>query len=208
MKKLLIATSNPAKFAEIRKYLSDVPITLVGLHDIHLTDKPDETGETFEENAVIKAKFYMELSGLPVIADDGGFEIDALGGAPGVHTHRWIHPEYDNEDEDLIAYTLEKMKGLPRAQRGAQLRVVLALAIPGQKIVTVEEKIRGIVSETPSFYKTRGFPYRSLLFLSELGKYYTNHELTEDENEAYNHRKKGLEKLKPFILRAISKELC
>lgn len=204
MKKLLIATSNPGKFTEIKKYLSDLPLTLVGLKDVHIQESPEETGATFEENAIIKAKFYMEKSHLPTIADDGGFEIDALGGAPGVHTHRWIYPDHDNEDEELIAYTLSQMKNVPSGKRGAQLRVVLALAIPDEKIVTVEEKIRGVVQKNPSSYRTRGFPYRSVLFLPKLGKYYTEHELTDEENEAYNHRKKGLEKLKPVILRAIS----
>jgi XTP/dITP diphosphohydrolase len=204
MKKLLIATSNPGKFAEIKKYLSDLPVTLIGLKDIEIVGTPVESGATFEENAILKAKFYMEKAMLPTIADDGGFEIDALGGAPGVHTHRWIYPDHDNEDAELISYTLEKMKGIPKDKRGAQLRVVLALAIPGEKIITVEEKIRGVVASTPSVHREPGFPYRSLLYLPELGKYYTDHELTDKENEAYNHRKKGLEKLKPII----RKNLC
>lgn len=180
-----------------------MPFTFVGLTDIHITDRPQESGKTFQENAIIKAKFYLEKSGLPTIADDGGFEIDALGGAPGVHTHRWIHPDRDNDDEELIEYTITKMLGIPALHRGAQLRVVLALAIPAAEIVTVEEKIRGIVSEKPSLYRTPGFPYRSLLFLPELGKFYIDNELTDAENEAYNHRKKALEKLKPIILQKL-----
>jgi inosine/xanthosine triphosphate pyrophosphatase family protein len=80
---------------------------------------------------------------------------------------------------------------------------VIAYAYPGQKIITVEEKIRGIISEKPSFFRTPGFPYRSLLFLPELGKFYEDHELTKEENEAYNHRKKALERLKPIILKNI-----
>jgi XTP/dITP diphosphohydrolase len=204
MKKLLIATTNPGKFAEIKKYLSDLPLMLVGLTDIHMTQKPEESGKTFQENAVIKAKFYLAKSGLPTVADDGGFEIDALGGAPGVKTHRWIHPEYDNEDEELIEYTMTKMLGVTPLKRGAQLRVVIAFAAPGREIVTAEDKIRGIVSEKPSLYRTPGFPYRSLLFIPELGKFYIDNELTDAENEAYNHRKRALEKLKPIIL----KKLC
>jgi len=204
MNKLLIATSNPGKFAEIKKYLSDLPLEFVGLKDVHITERPDESGKTFQENAVIKAKFYFEKSGLPTIADDGGFEIDALGGHPGVRTHRWKYPDRDNSDEELIDYTVTKMLGVPHLKRAAQLRVVIAIAFSNKDIITVEEKIRGIVSEKPCVYRTPGFPYRSLLFLPELGKYYIDNELTKEENEAYNHRKKALEKLKPII----AKHLC
>jgi XTP/dITP diphosphohydrolase len=207
MKKLLIATTNPGKFAEIKKYLSDLPLTFVSPRDLHIDERPNETGKTFEENAIIKLKFYLELSGLPTIADDGGFEIDALGGAPGVRSHRWIYEDRDNSDEELIAYALMKMKSLPQAKRGAQLRVVLAFAVPNQKdIVTVQERVRGVVADKPSVYRTRGFPYRSLLFLPELGKFYEDHELTKEENEAYNHRRKALEKLKPTIKRLLISE--
>ena len=72
MNKLLIATTNPGKFSEIKRFLSDLPLTLVGLTDVGITEFPEEKGITFKENAVLKAKYYAKLSGLPVIADDGG----------------------------------------------------------------------------------------------------------------------------------------
>jgi XTP/dITP diphosphohydrolase len=199
MNKLLIATTNPGKLDEIRSALTDVPIELVSLSDVGIKEYAEETGSTFEENAVIKATFYARVSGLPTLADDGGFEIDALGGAPGVKSHRWIHGEKDNEDEDLIAYTFKQMKHVPEGKRGAQLRLVLALALPDGTIHTTEEYIRGIIPDVPSMKRTKGFPYRSILFLPKLGKYYDHHELTTGENAAYNHRKKAVEKLKPYI---------
>ena len=103
----------------------------------------------------------------------------------------------------LIAYTLEKMRGLPRAQRGAQLRLVLALVFPDGKVTTVEEKTRGIVGEKPSDNRTSGFPYRSLLFLPEIGKYYDHDLLTPEETETFNHRKRALDKLKPILTRIV-----
>ncbi len=130
MKKLLIATTNPGKLGEITRYLSDLPIKLVGLKDLKITDKVEETGATFEENAIIKAKFYCEKSGLPTIGDDGGLEIDVLGGAPGVKSHRWIHGDREDTDEELIAHTIKQLKGIPLENRKAQLRAVLALALP------------------------------------------------------------------------------
>lgn len=202
--KLLIATTNPGKLAEIRRFLSNVAVELVSLDDVGITENVKETGKTFEENAILKAKSYAEKSGLPTLADDGGFEIAAFGGEPGVKSHRWIDEKRESLDEELIAYTLEKMKDLSLAKRGAQLRLVLALALPSGEIHTVEEKVRGIVPLQASSRRSPGFPFRSLLFLPELGKYYNHDELTEEENAAYNHRKKAIDKLKPFI----KKYLC
>lgn len=203
MKKLLIATTNPGKLAEIKRFLGDLPVELVGLKDVGITETVDETGKTFEENAILKAKYYCQKSGLPTLADDGGFEIDALGGQPGVKSHRWIHQDREDTDDELIAYTLEKMKGLPRAQRGAQLLLVLALVFPDGSVTTVEEQTRGIVAEQPSQHRTNGFPYRSLLFLPEINKYYDHDLLTPEETERFNHRKRALDKLKPILKRLV-----
>ncbi len=200
MLKLLIATTNPGKLGEIRRFLGDLPIELIGLKDVGITDVVEETGKTFEQNAILKAKYYCQKSGLPTLADDGGFEIDALGGEPGVKSHRWIHQDREDTDEELIVYTLEKMRGLPRARRGAQLRLVLALVFPDGRQYTVEEKTRGIVAQKPSEHRTKGFPYRSLLFLPEIGKYYDHDLLTPEETETFNHRKRALDRLKPVIL--------
>jgi XTP/dITP diphosphohydrolase len=202
--KLLIATSNPAKLAEIRLFLSDLPLEFVGLKDVGISDHAEETGSTFEENAIIKAKFYRKLSGLPTIADDGGFEIDALGGAPGVKSHRWIDGSKDNDDEALIAYAMEKLTPFPLVKRGAQLRLVLAYVDNHDKIHTAEASIRGIVPLKASDKRTEGFPYRSLLFLPEIQKFYDHDLLTPEETHVLNHRKKAVEKLKPKIKKLLT----
>lgn len=195
--KLLIATTNPGKLAEIRRFLSDLPIELVSLKDVGITDSVEETGSTFEENAILKAKHYAEESGLPTIGDDGGFEIDALGGEPGVKSHRWIHGDREDTDEELIGFTFEKMKGIK--ERGAQLRAVLALVLPSGETHTATAATRGIIPDKPSDERVPGFPYRSILFIPEIGKYYNHDLLTRQETETYNHRKKALDTLKPFI---------
>jgi XTP/dITP diphosphohydrolase len=202
--KLLIATSNPAKLHEIRLFLSDLPLELVGLDDVGIKERAEETGATFEENAIIKATFYAARSGLPTIADDGGFEIDALGGAPGVKSHRWIHGDRDNDDDELIAYTMEKLKGLPVDKRGAQLRLVLAFAHTDGSIHTSEASIRGVVAEKPSERRTQGFPYRALLFLPKIGKFYDHDVLTAEETENLNHRKKAVDSLKPVLKKLLT----
>ncbi len=199
MNKLLIATTNPGKLGEITKYLSDLPIELVGLKEVRITEQVEETGKTFEENAILKAKFYSQKSGLPTIADDGGLEIDALHGEPGVKSHRWIGGNHEDSDEELIAHTIKKLKGIPLKNRQAQLRAVLALALPNGKVFTAEAATRGIIPLAPGTHRTPGFPYRSLLFLPEVGKFYDHSELTEAENNRYNHRKQALDKLTPVI---------
>jgi len=197
--KLLIATTNQGKLKEIQRFLQDVSIELVSLKELGITDVVAETGKTFEENAILKAKFYAEKSGLPTLADDGGFEIDALGGEPGVKSHRWIDPNRESTDEELIAYTVLRMKNIPEGRRGAQLRLVLALVLPDGSVKTAEASVRGVVPVNPTGNLSIGFPFRSLLFLPEINKYYNHDELTEEENVTYNHRRKALEQLKPYI---------
>ena len=180
-------------------FLGDLPIKLVDLKDVGIADVVEETGKTFEENAILKATYYAKKSGLPTIADDGGLEIDALNGEPGVKSHRWIHGDREDEDEELIQFTLEKMRGLPRARRGAQLRAVIALALPNGNVSTATAATRGIIPQKASPVRVAGFPYRSLLYISEIGKFYNHNELTPDETDRYNHRKKALEILKPIL---------
>jgi len=201
MKRLLIATTNPGKLSEIRQFLTGLPCELVSLKDAGITERAEETGKTFDENANLKASFYAKSSGLVTLADDGGFEIDALGGEPGVHSHRWVHADRDSTDEELIAYTFKRMEGVPEDKRGAQLRLVLSLARPdGAVVAKVEDTVRGIVALKPSDARTEGFPYRSILYIPEIGKYYDKSVLTPEETARYNHRKKALERLKPDIL--------
>lgn len=199
MKEILVATTNPGKLGEIKKYLSDLPITLVGLKEAGITDKAEETGKTFEENAILKATYYAEKSGLPAIGDDGGLEVEALGGEPGVKSHRWIHGDREDTDEELIAYTIEQMKDVPEGKRNAQLRAVLALVLPSGEVFTAEAATKGVIPLQAGTHRTEGFPYRSLLFIPEINKFYDHSLLTEEENDRYNHRKQALEKLKPVI---------
>ena len=199
MKKLLVATTNPGKLAEIKRFLADLPVELVSLKDVGITKFPEETGTTFEENAILKAKYYAGKSGLATLADDGGFEIDALFGEPGVKSHRWIDQSRESTDEELIAYTIKRMENVPEGKRGAQLRLVLALVLPDGEMHTTEASVRGAVPVTPIGTRSEGFPFRSLLFLPEINKYYNHDELTDSENATYNHRKQALEALKPFI---------
>lgn len=203
MNKLLIATTNKAKFMEIGKYLSDLKIQLVSLSDLNISDKPEENGSTFEENAMIKARYYLEKSGLPTLADDGGFEIDYLDGQPGVISHRWVNKDREDTDREVIDYAISKLAGVPAQKRGAQLRVVLALALKSDQIYTAEAAIRGVIPEAPSAKYQAGFPYRALLFLPELNKFYDHDQLTPEEMDKINHRKAALSKIRYVLIKRL-----
>ena len=200
MKSLLIATTNPGKFQELAFLLKDVPIKLISLKDLNIKNTVNETGKSFAENAIIKAKFYQQLSNLPTLADDGGLEINALNGEPGIHSHRWVNHDQDSTDEELISYTLERLHKFPINKRQAQLRVVLAFAIDQNKIFTTDAKVEGVIPLEPSTDRMLGYPYRSLLYIPQIKKFYNEFELTESENKRYNHRRQAIEKLKPAII--------
>jgi XTP/dITP diphosphohydrolase len=205
MKKLLIATTNPGKLEEIKFFLKDLAVKLVGLTDLKIKEKAKEDGKTFEENAKKKAVFYYKISGFPTIADDGGLEIDYLKGEPGVKSRRWINGT-DAGDEELIEYALKKLKGVPIKKRGAQLRAVIALALPNGQIYTSKGVVRGVIAEKRAPFMTPGYPFRSLLYLPEIGKYYNHEDLTFEENEKYNHRGLALKKLKRIIRKKLINE--
>ena len=123
--RLVIATTNSAKLAEYRLLLAPYPLELVSLRDVGIDQEPAETGATFRENALIKARFYFELTRLPTLADDGGLEVDALHGAPGVNSHRWLGAEAD--DRMLAEEIVRRMAQVPDGRRGARIRCALAL---------------------------------------------------------------------------------
>ena len=196
MKELLIATKNPGKIGEISSWLMSLGIPFKTLRDFPEVADVEETGETFEENAKLKAREYCEATGLPTLADDGGFEIEHLGGLPGVRSKRWVHGDRDATDEEIVAHTLKALDGVPDGKRNARLRSVLAL-YDGEKYSLAEGSIEGRVVKEASAYAP-GFPYRGLLYVSQFGKMYDA--LSEEEHKVANQRMIALEKLKPVIV--------
>ncbi|HEY4189705.1 MAG TPA: non-canonical purine NTP pyrophosphatase [Candidatus Limnocylindrales bacterium] len=130
-RRLLIATHSRHKLRELRELL-DVgdDVELVSPDDLGIGDEPEETGETFETNARLKARFYARRSGLPTLADDSGLEVDALDGAPGVRTRRYAGPAATDEANN--AKLLGALAGRPAPERGARYVCVLALALPDE----------------------------------------------------------------------------
>ena len=135
MRRLLIATTNPAKLAEYKLILRDlgIELELVSIADVGISESPEETGATFTENALIKARFYFERARIATLADDGGLEIDALGGEPGVRSHRWLGSGGEDSDEALVAEVIRRMKGVEAARRTARIRATIALIARGRR---------------------------------------------------------------------------
>ena len=195
MNKLLIATSNKGKIEQIMPILRDLPLELVFLPDLNLNLKVEENGKTLEENALIKANFYSNETGLWALSDDMGMEIDVLGGEPGVKSRRW--PGYEASDEELIDLTLSKLKGVPFDKRKASFKSVIAIANPQKQSWLVKGISRGYISERPSQTRIKGLPFACLFFIPEYKKIFT--ELTDKEKEMAGHRIKALKKAKKII---------
>ena len=201
MKKLLIATTNAGKLKEISNFLKDLPLEIVSLNDIGISDDVEEIGKTYKENSQMKALFYAKKSNLPSISDDGGLEISAFGGAPGLKSKRWVG--HNSTDEKIIEHMKKIAKQLPNNNRKAFFKVVLSLALPNGKVWSVTGEIKGIIAKKPYLKILKGYPYRSFFYLPQLEKYYHEKELSENEQKLYNHRYIALQKLKPIIKKTL-----
>lgn len=199
LRKILIATRNPGKFKEIKSFLEDLPIKIISLNDLKIKDSVLEDGKTYKENSGKKAIFYAKLSGLPTIADDGGIEIDALGGEPGVRSRRFFaNREKEATDEVIIEKMVKLVNKLPQNKRGARFKTVVTFALPDGKSFSAVGIVRGILKE-PHLKLLHGYPYRSFFYIPKLKKYYHENQLSEKEMKVYNHRWKAISKLKPII---------
>lgn len=202
LKEILYATNNPGKVTEVSKLLNHFGIRVVTPKDLNINLDVPETGSSLEENASLKARAYLlKSNGRIVLSDDTGLEIDALNGEPGIHIRRWKDGETRMSDEEIIEFCLQKMRSIPKEQRGAQFRTVLVLALTDGTIETFEGTLRGEILETSASLRVEGFPFESLFFIPEwnliLGEV---HKLKAEEKKGrLNHREKALQKAIPRI---------
>lgn len=193
LNKLLVATGNQGKLKEIREILSDIEV--LGLSDVGIECDVEETGTTFAENAYIKAFEVSERTGLPVLADDSGLEVEALGGRPGVYSARFAG-EHATDDEN-VNKLLAELKDVPKDKRGARFACAMCLIFPdGRKIETFGTSCPGIIVDRKR--GENGFGYDPVFFAPEYGKSFS--EMTMEEKNKVSHRKAALaalsEKLK------------
>lgn len=161
MRKLLIATHNQGKIREYQALLADLPFTVISLEAAGVTRDVEETGLTFAENAILKATTYAAWTGLWTWADDSGLEIDALDGRPGVYSARYGGSGLS--DADRYRKVLAELAALPLAPWAARFQCVVALAIPGGRVETVEGTVEGIITDQPR--GSNGFGYDPIFYL-------------------------------------------
>lgn len=197
--KLLLATRNAKKLAELRRIVGPLlDVDVVGLDDVAPYDEVPETGATFADNALLKAREAARHTGLPSVADDSGIAIDALNGMPGVLSARWAGAGKD--DTANLQLVLEQLADVPDERRGAAFVCAAALVTPAGAETVVEGRMLGRVIREPR--GGNGFGYDPI-FVAH-GRTLTNGELPPAEKDAISHRGQALRALVPTIAAAVN----
>jgi len=192
--KLLIATNNKGKVEEIRNLLKGIEIELVTPNEVGIHLHVEEDGSTYAENAEKKAFAFSRASGLISLADDSGLEVDALGGAPGLYSNRYLSKP-NATDSDRRAYLLKNLKDKPRPWI-ATFQATIAIAIPGNPAVRFATgTCRGEIS--PEERGTGGFGYDPIFFIPKTNR--TMAELSMEEKNRLSHRAKAILNAKPIL---------
>ena len=196
-RKILVASTNPGKIAELRAMLGG-DVEWLGLSDFSDIAEIAEDGATFTENARRKALGYAKAADCWTIADDSGLVIDALGGEPGVKSARFCgEKEADRKtlDHKNMAKVLKLLEGVPKEERTARFVCCLSLASPEKILVEAEGELEGLIAERE--IGENGFGYDPIFFVPGLNK--TVAQLTAEEKNAISHRGNAIRKLKPLL---------
>ena len=197
--KLLIGTGNPGKVSEFRELLAGLQVELVTPADVGLDLDVEESGETLEENAILKAQAYARASELTTLADDSGLFVDALGGDPGVHSARYGAPDAVT-DEDRVDLLLRNLAETTDGERAAAFRCVIAIAEPDSDLLRIAKgELRGIIGGAPT--GTNGFGYDPVFVVPEYGK--TVAELDSDTKNALSHRGRAARAAREIIIEMV-----
>jgi XTP/dITP diphosphohydrolase len=197
---LLLATRNQGKIVEFRRILDEAApgaIELVGLDQFPNLHDVDETGTTFQENALLKAREMSEATGLPAIADDSGLCVDALNGDPGIFSARWAGTHGD--DAANLAKVLTQLEGVEDSSRGAFFICVAALYLPGGQSHCEEGRFYGSILRQP--VGTNGFGYDPIF--APQGMNISSAQMSAEEKDAVSHRGKALRAIAPFVIQAL-----
>ena len=184
--RFILASNNPKKLRELTAILAGHET--VSLSQAGLDIDPDETGTTFEENALIKARAVCAASGQAAIADDSGLVVDALDGAPGVRSARYC----EGTDADRTAFLLSNLREVPGEQRTARFVSAVAAVFPGGREITVRGQCHGVILREPR--GENGFGYDPVFFVPEENGTFA--EITQETKNRISHRGKALQKLK------------
>ncbi|MCI6044321.1 XTP/dITP diphosphatase [bacterium] len=193
MKKIIFATGNAGKMKEIRNILSDLPVQVLSMKEVGIQTDIVEDGKTFAENAVIKARAIMQLTGEVVLADDSGLEIDYLNKEPGIYSARYMGEDtsYRIKNANLI----QRLEGVPDEERTARFVCAIAAAFPDGTVKTTEGTIEGRIGNEEK--GENGFGYDPIFYVPEFGC--TTAELSEEQKNKISHRGKALTEMKEIL---------
>jgi XTP/dITP diphosphohydrolase len=188
---LLLATTNPGKVREIRGILRGAPVEIISLDSLPPIEEPQETGRTFAENARLKALYYNAATGLPSVADDSGLEVDALDGAPGIHSARWHGTDYAVKFRRI--YDLLRERGAPGSP--ARFVCAVALAAGGRIEYEAEGTVEGRIADEPR--GTNGFGYDPIFLYPPLGR--TLGEVPDEVKATLSHRGAAFRAVRQYL---------
>lgn len=197
IKKCIFATGNKNKVIEAREILGDLGLEIISQKEAGIEADPEETGSTFTENALIKARAVAALCDAVVLADDSGLEVDYLGGEPGIYSSRYMGEDtpYEVKNAEII----RRLSGVTGADRSARFVCAVAAVLPDGRELTVRETVEGVIADAPA--GCGGFGYDPIFMVPEFGK--TTAEMSSEEKNKISHRGKAMramcEKLKEVM---------
>ncbi len=202
VKKLLVATHNKGKVTEFSEMMQDMALDWLGLDDVGITEDVPETGNTFRENAVLKAVAYAQMTGLLTLADDSGLEIDALDGAPGVYSARYGGPGLTHVQRYQLV--LQQLVDVPEVARAARFRCVIVMADGHGRILAEADGVcEGVIARVPA--GSGGFGYDPIFFLPDQGQ--TMAQLSSTEKHRVSHRGRAIRQLEPLLRQIVVPKL-
>lgn len=195
MKKIILASNNEGKIKEVKQILADMDIKLLSMREAGVNMDIEENGKTFEENALIKARAVMQITGEITIADDSGLEVDYLGKEPGVYSARYMGHETPYEIKNRMI--IERLKGVVGMDRSARFVCAIAVVFPDGSNVVTQAAMEGVIAEEPA--GENGFGYDPIVYLPDYGK--TAAQLSPAEKNNISHRGKALDKMKSELVK-------
>jgi len=192
--RLLVGTFNRGKIEEVRQILADSRIEVLGPEAVGVAaEPPAETGATFCENALLKARFWCEAAGLPALADDSGLTVDALDGAPGIYSSRFAGP--DATDRDNLRLLLDRLKSVPEPKRTASFICCIALCRPASPPLTFNGRCQGLILSEPA--GSGGFGYDPVFYYPPFGRTFA--QAGREEKNRVSHRAQALAEFKNWL---------
>lgn len=189
MKRFVVATGNKGKLKEIKEILAQFPLEVVSMAEAGINDEIEETGKTFEENALIKARYIAGITNEMVMADDSGLEVDYLNGEPGIYSQRFAGPGASDADKNNKLLGL--LEGIPFEKRTARFVCAVAVVFPGGKSFTVRGTCEGYIGDAPAGDK--GFGYDPIFYVPAYNK--TIAEMDAEVKNSISHRGNALRKM-------------